>query len=233
LSQPAPEFPNGEIYVLVGHFGLGLAAKRLEPSLSLGTLIFAAMFADVLAFILVAAGIERFRILDNVQRNRLFGENIVWSHSLLMDVLWGALLASAYFLWRRHSRAAWILFAAVVSHWVLDAISHRPDMRLGPGIPGAVGLGLWNSIPATLIVEGAVWLGAMILYVRATRATGRSGIYAFWIGVAVLTLAWLSNISASPSVQGNAIAAALPSLVFFGLASGWAFWMNRARTIQA
>lgn len=218
--------------MLVGHFGLGLAAKRIEPSLSLGTLIFAAMLADVLAFILVAAGIERFRIVDNVQRNRFFGENILYSHSLLMDILWAALLAGTYLLWRRHSRTAWILFAAVVSHWVLDAISHRPDMRFGPGIPGAVGLGLWNSIPATLIVEGGIWLLAIILYVRATHAIARSGIYAFWIGVALLTLAWLANISAPPSSQGSAIATALPSLVFFGLAIAWAYWMNRARTIQ-
>jgi hypothetical protein len=150
-----------------------------------------------------------------------------------MDVLWGALLAGAYFLWRRRSRAAWILLAAVVSHWVLDVISHRPDMRIGPGIPGAFGLGLWNSIPATLIVEGGIWLLAIILYLGATRASARSGIYAFWIGVAVLTLAWLGNLSAPPSAQGSAIATALPSLIFFAVAIAWAYWMNRARAIKS
>jgi hypothetical protein len=219
--------------VLVGHFAVGLVAKRVEPRLSLGTLVFAAMLADVLAFTLVAAGIERFRIATDVQRNRFIGENIVWSHSLLMDIVWGSILAGAYFLWRRRSRAAWILLAAVVSHWVLDVISHRPDMPLGPGIPGAFGLGLWNSIPATLVVEGGLWLLAIVLYVRATRATKRVGFYAFWAGVVVLTLAWLGNISAPPSSGGSAIATALPSLVFFTCAIAWAYWMNRARTAPA
>lgn len=83
-----------------------------------------------------------------------------------------------------------------------------------------------------MIVGGGIWLLAIILYVRATRANARSGIYAFWIGVALLTLVWLANISAPPSAQGSAIATALPSLVFFGLMIAWAYWMNRARRIQ-
>jgi hypothetical protein len=215
--------------VLVGHFAVGLAAKRIEPTLLLGTVVFAAMLADVLAFTLVAAGIEHFRVAADVQRNRLIGENIIYSHSLLMDILWGALLAGAYFLWRRNARGAWILLGAVVSHWVLDVVSHRPDMWLGPGIPGVFGLGLWNSIPATLVVEGGMWLLAIILYVRPTRANKRAGIYAFWSGVVLLTLAWLSNISAPPSSGGGAVSAALTSLVFFACAIGWAYWVNRAR----
>lgn len=221
--------------MLVGHFAAAFAAKRIEPALSLGTAVLAAMLADVLAFSFVAAGVERFRIASEFEHNRFVGENIVLSHSLVMDVLWGALLACAYFLWRRRSRAAWILLALVASHWMLDAISHRPDMRIGPGIPGAVGLGLWNSIPATLAVEGGTWLLAIVFYVRATRAAKRSGIYAFWIGIALLTLAWLANISAPPGAGSNSssIAAALPSLVFFTLAIAWAYWMNRARASQA
>ncbi|HEX5226720.1 MAG TPA: metal-dependent hydrolase [Bryobacteraceae bacterium] len=220
--------------MLVGHFAVAFAAKRIDATLSLGTAVLAAMLADVLAFSFVAAGVERFRVVPEFQTNRLVGENIVFSHSLVMDVFWGALFACAYFLWRRRSRAARILFAAVVSHWVLDAISHRPDMRFGPGIPGAVGLGLWNSIPATLAVEGGFWLLAVILYVRATRAAKRPGIYAFWIGVALLSLAWFGNVSAPPPAgsKNNAIAAALPSLIFFALAIAWAYWMNTARTSE-
>jgi hypothetical protein len=218
--------------VLVGHFAVALAGKRIAPGLSLGTLAFAALLADVLAFTLVAAGAESFRIATEFQRNRFMGDNIVYSHSLLMDVVWGALVAAGYFLLRRHRRAAWLLFAAVVSHWVLDWISHRPDLRLGPGIPGVFGLGLWNSIPGTLIVEGGLWVCAIVLYVRATRAIGRAGIYAFWTGVVLLTLAWLGNISAPPVNPGTA-AAALPSLVFFAAAIAWAYWMNRVRSSEA
>ncbi len=217
--------------MLVGHFAVALAGKRVAPGLSLGTLAFAALLADVLAFTLVAAGIESFRIATDVQRNRFMGDNIVYSHSLLMDMVWGGLLAAGFFLRRRHVFAPWILFAAVVSHWVLDWISHRPDLRLGPGIPGVFGLGLWNSIPATLLVEGGPWVCAIVVYVRATRPIGRAGIYGFWTGAALLTLAWLANISAPPVNPGTA-AAALPSLVFFVVAIAWSYWMNHARVIS-
>jgi len=49
-----------------------------------------------------------------------------------------------------------------VSHWVLDWVTHRPDMPLVPG--GArYGLGLWNSIAGTMVVEilmfaAGVWM---------------------------------------------------------------------------
>ncbi len=218
--------------MLVGHFAVGLAAKRVEPELSVGTLVFAAMLADVVAFSLVAAGIERFGVVAGVQRNRLIGENVVYSHSLLMDILWAALLAGAYFFWRRHARAAWLLFAVVVSHWVLDVISHRPDMPVGPGIPGVFGLGLWNSLPATLAVEGGMWLFAIVLYVSVTRANSASARYAFWARVVALTLAWFGNISRPPTPGGSAVAAGLTSLVFFACAIGWAYWMEHARALK-
>jgi len=154
-----------------------------------------------------------------------------------MDIAWGALLAGAYFLWRPHARAAWILLAVVVSHWLLDFISHRPDMPLAPGAPGAFGLGLWNSLPATLLVEGGMWAMAIVLYVRATRSSKRAGTYALWAGIAILTLAWLANISAPPSLGGSAAgrsaaAAGLPSLAFFACVIGWAYWIESARVAR-
>jgi hypothetical protein len=208
--------------MLVGHFAVGFAAKRWEPTLSLGTLVFAALLADVITFALVAAGVEHFRVATDVARNRLIGENILYSHSLVMDVLWGALLAGAYFLWRRRARGAWILLAVVVSHWILDVVSHRPDMPLAPGIADTFGLGLWNSLPATLIVEGGAWMLAIFFCVGARRS------WTFWIGIAVLTLAWVANISAPPSTAGSGVAAGLPGLIFFGCAIGWAYWINHA-----
>jgi len=42
---------------------------------------------------------------------------------------------------------------------VLDWVSHRPDLQLVPWSPVRVGLGLWNSIPATVAVESAMLVG--------------------------------------------------------------------------
>jgi hypothetical protein len=136
-------------------------------------------------------------------------------------------LASAYYLRRHYRRGAWLLFAAVLSHWPLDVVSHRPDMPLAPGVPVVVGLGLWNSVPATLAVEGGFWLVALVVYAAATQPTHRAGIYGFWIGVALLTLSWYSNIT--KGMDPNPVKAGVAGLIFFSLMVAWAYWMNRAR----
>jgi hypothetical protein len=133
-------------------------------------------------------------------------------------------------LLRRYPRGAWLLFAAVLSHWVLDVISHRPDMLLAPGTHTVFGLGLWNSIPATLIVEGGIWLLAIVIYVRATKPKARAGAWALWIGVALLTLTWYGNIKSG--MDPNPVRAGVSGLIFFSLMIAWAYWIDRLRPLQ-
>jgi hypothetical protein len=177
-------------------------------------------------FPLLIAGVERFHAVPGVTVNRMAGD-IPYSHSLLMDAVWAALFAGAYFLLRRYPRGAWLLFAAVLSHWVLDFVSHRPDMLLAPGTQAAFGLGLWNSIPATFAVEGGFWLLAIIIYVRATKPKNRAGAYVFWIGVVLFTLAWYGNITSG--MDPNPVRAGISGLIFFTLIVAWAYWINRLR----
>ncbi|HVG31864.1 MAG TPA: metal-dependent hydrolase [Pyrinomonadaceae bacterium] len=216
----------------VGHFAVGLLAKRVEPKLSLGTLVLAAMLSDFLWAIFLFAGIEHVRLKPGRgAANYADAYDIAFSHSLLMEVVWGALFAAAYFLRRRYPRGALVLFVAVVSHWLLDVVAHRPDMSLAPGTDSFYGLGLWTSIPATLIVEGGLWLLGIIVYVRATRPKNRWGVYAFWIVVALLTLAWYNNITGPPPPSVRV--AGISSLIYFSLVVAWAYWMNRLRPTQA
>lgn len=44
--------------MLVGHFAVAFAAKRIEPQISLGTLVLATMFLDILWLVFTTAGIE-------------------------------------------------------------------------------------------------------------------------------------------------------------------------------
>ena len=214
--------------MLVGHFAVAFVAKRVEPAISLGTGVLASMLADVLGSIFLLAGIEHVQFKPGFgAANYFVASDISLSHSLLMDALWAALLAGVFFLRRHFRRAAWILFACVLSHWILDVISHRPDMPLAPGLHRYFGLGLWTSIPATVILEGGFWLFAIIFYLRATHPEKRSGVYVFWIGVAVLTLAWYNNVTGVP--PQSARAAGVQSLIFFSDFVAWAYWMNRLR----
>jgi len=210
--------------MFVGHFAVAFAGKRIEPKLSLGTLVMASMLPDLLWPIFSIAGIEYTADKPAVTENNLFDVPI--SHSLLIVAVWAALFAGGYLLLRHYPRGALVLFAAVLSHWLLDSISHKH--ALAPGVHIYLGLELWNSIPATIIVEGGFWLLALILYVRATQAKSRAGIYAFWPVVAFITLAWIANIRKGPPPPK----AVIGSLIFFLLLIAWAYWMNRVRPVK-
>ena len=70
-------------------------------------------------------------------------------------------------------RGAVILAALVVSHWVLDWLTHLPDMPLWPDGP-KYGLAMWKSLPLTLVVELTMFaVGVAIMRARRGLRTGR------------------------------------------------------------
>ena len=212
--------------MLVGHFAVGLLAKRVEPKVSLGTFVLAAMLADLLWVIFLITQIEQVNFQPGLgAANYVASMDVPWSHSLFMDAIWGALFATAYFVTRHNKRGALMIFAAVVSHWLLDVVSLTGSFA--PGLHSEIGLRLWSSVPATIIVEGGFWLVAVIVYVRSTTPKKGVGTYAFWIGVALLTLSWYRNITGPP--PPSALAAGISSLVYFSLTVAWAYWINRLR----
>ncbi len=212
--------------MFVGHVAVAFIGKRVEPEISLGTLLLASLLPDVLWPIFTMAGMEYTRKIEDTE-NLVFEAPI--SHSLLMVAIWGALFAGGYFLLRRvrrhqlFTRGSLILFAAVLSHWLLDAVAHKHP--LAPGAHRYYGLMLWDSFPATIVVEGGFWLVAIVIYIRATRARNWAGKYAFWPVVALVTLAWVGNIRKGPPPPEQV----LGSLIFFLLLIAWAYWMNRVR----
>ena len=181
--------------MFIGHFAVGLAGKKLAPGASLAWLWFAAIFADVLWAILLAFGAEEVRIVPgNTAFKPLDFVSYPWSHSLLMLVIWGALFAA---FWRKvpgGKRIGIVLGALVVSHWFLDWITHRPDMPLWPYGP-KFGLGLWESIRATMAVETVMLAVGTWLYVKATWARDSMGKWAFWIVIVLLFVSYALNSS--------------------------------------
>jgi hypothetical protein len=217
--------------MLVGHIAAGLVAKRITPKISLGSAVMASLLPDLLWCIFLITGLEHVHFKPGRGAANYFDtSDIALSHSLLMDAMWAALFAASYFFLRRYARGAWILFAAVLSHWLLDFASHRPDMPLAPGVQKYFGLGLWTSLPATVLLEGGFWLLAIILYLRSTRTRRGAGPYVFWGMVALLTLAWYNNITGPP--PPSPLAAGIASLIFFSLVVAWAYWMEKIRAAR-
>jgi len=225
-SQPEP--PQSEVFVFVGHFGLALAAKRSAPRVSLGWLFVAAQLADLLWPLFLLAGWERVRIdPGNTAVTPLAFDYYPISHSLLADLALGAALALPYSFVRRDFRGAAVLFLLVPSHWLLDWVTHRPDLPLTPWTDGKYGLGLWNSVSATIVVETALFLTGAIIYLRVTRAIrgpGRWGLAALLLVLAAIQVA---NILGPPPPNVSAIAIAGIALWLFPL---WGGWVDRSRT---
>jgi len=220
--------------MFVGHFGVGLGAKAAAPRLSLGTLFLAAQFVDLLWPTLLLLGLERVEIRPGITRvTPLDFVSYPISHSLLMGVVWGLVLGGAVRALGRSTRSAVVVGLAVVSHWVLDLVVHRPDLPLAPGLATRVGLGLWDSLPATLAVELLVLGAGVALYLRTTRARDRVGTIAFWSLLALLLAIEISNLLGPPPPGVTAIAIVGQAQ---WLLVAWGYWIDRhreARTASA
>ncbi|HXI09193.1 MAG TPA: hypothetical protein VNK06_00200, partial [Thermodesulfobacteriota bacterium] len=141
--------------MFLGHYGVGFAAKRFAPDTSLGVFFIAALLPDLLWPVLVLLGVERVAIAPGVTRvSPLVFEYYPYSHSLLSVALWAAAFALLYLLAGGGRKTASVLGLAVLSHWALDALVHRPDLPVTPGGGLKAGLGLWDSVAATIAVEG-------------------------------------------------------------------------------
>ena len=75
--------------MFLGHFGIAFGAKAAAPKVSLGTLILAAQFIDLIWPTLVLLGIERVNIISDGSRYPpLDFVYYPYSHSLLMVAGW-------------------------------------------------------------------------------------------------------------------------------------------------
>lgn len=150
------------------------------------------------------------------------------SHSLFMLLVWA--FAFGY-LYRRRTgdrRAALVIGLLVVSHWVLDVITHRADMPLYPDGP-VVGLGLWHSVLATVIVESVMLLAGVVIYLNTTRARDGIGRWGVAAMIVLLALSYYGSLFAAP--PPNASALAVGGIIFGWVFVLFAWWVDRHRDV--
>jgi hypothetical protein len=215
--------------MFVGHLAAAFAAKKVEPGLPLGAAVAASFGIDLLWPVLLLFGLETVRVSPgDTAFTSLAFEAYPWSHSLLAVFGWSLL---ALFLGRAvlsSWRSGVVLGALVSSHWMLDLVTHRPDLPLWPSGP-LLGLGLWNSVPGTIVVEGSALVVGLALYLGMTSAKDRSGVVTLVGLVGLTTLIWVSQPWAPPPPSAQAVAwAALASF----LLPPWAQWIERHRMIR-
>jgi hypothetical protein len=214
--------------MFIGHFAVGFAAKKFAPRANLAALLAAALFLDILCPVLVLAGWEQVRIdPGNTRFTPLDFVRYPWSHSLLMAVVWATVFALVFYGITHYRRGTVVISIGVVSHWVLDWVSHRPDMPLYPGGP-KLGLGLWNSIAGTMIVEVAMFAAGVYVYAHATRARDISGRYllAAFVGLLLVLYAADRFSPPPPSVAAIAWTGIAAAIIFLP----WSWWIDQHRS---
>jgi hypothetical protein len=212
--------------MFIGHAAVALAAKPLLPRVNLAWPLAAACWVDLVWPVFLLLGVEAVRIdPGNTAFTPLDFVHYPWTHSLAAAIVWSILFALACL--RLGRREATILGLIVFSHWVLDALSHRPDLPLWPGSATLVGFELWRSVPLTLIVEGGMFATGVWIYARFAPARDRIGAWAFWSLVALLSLIYAGNAFGPPPPSVEAIAGA--GLAGFVLFTAWAWWADRHR----
>jgi hypothetical protein len=138
-------------------------------------------------------------------------------------IIWGVLFGIVYYLIKKNIKGSILLGALVFSHWLLDLLTHRPDLLLFPWSGYKVGLGLWNSFAGTVIVEGLIFLIGVFIYYKVGKAKTRLKRIFFWVLVIFLAAIYAMNLTGQPPPSTGLIA-------YVGLTQwliiAWAYWID-------
>lgn len=213
--------------MFLGHYGVAFAARRAVPEESLGVTVAASQWIDLLWPLFLILGWEEVRIVPGLmQASSLEFVHYPITHSLLAVLGWALLVGGGYFLLTLRRQGACVVGALVASHWFLDLPVHDPDLPLWPGSDILVGGGLWHSLPVTLLLEFALFLGGLFLYARGTEARDGVGRWGLRAMVLVLALFYLSSFAGPPPSETALAYGGLTLWVFVP----WAYWVDRHRS---
>jgi hypothetical protein len=214
--------------VLAGHYAVSYAVKAWRPSTPLWALFVAVQLLDVLWGTFVLLGIERVSIVPGITRlNPLDLYYMPFTHSLTGALLWSGVAGLACRVWRPRWAASWAVAVAVLSHWALDLLVHRPDLPL-VGNRYKVGLGLWDHPALATSLEVSLLLGGAVLYARRRPSDVRRRV-ALLTGSLLAAHFVLFFVFFPPSPG----LAALGALAAYTVFTGGAAWAERERRVYA
>lgn len=208
--------------MFIGHYALAFGAKKIDKLPSLAIMFVAVQFLDLLWPILVIAGIETFEIEPgNTALTPLNFTSYPYSHSLLMSVVWALIFACLYYAFTKNKKGSVLLGSLVLSHWILDFITHKPDLQLSPFSDIKVGLGLWNSPVIEVVLETGLFLFGGYLYLKTIKPERK---IAFWSLIGFFLLIHFMNILGPPPPSINAVAWSANLMWLFVI---WAWWIEK------
>lgn len=208
--------------MFIGHYGPAAACAGKRVKLWHGFV--AVQFLDILWAPFILLGVEKARIVKGFTAyNDLDLYFMPYTHSLFIAAVWSVLAAGFYMALRKSAGVVGgvIIGGLVFSHWILDYITHKPDLELWVGGP-KVGLGLWDNLPLALAAEIVLVLGGFLIYLTKTKAKKKIGAYAPWVMLALLFVAQLYNNFGPVPASANSVAlSAIAAYVLFAALAAW------------
>jgi hypothetical protein len=216
--------------MFAGHLGAALAVARADRRVNVGTFVLAAMLLDVLLWLFVLLRWESAAIPGDFPIRHQAQYVFPYSHGLAATLGWAALLGATVVAWPpgtagHRARQAGLIGAAVLSHWVLDAIVHVPELPLAGAGSTEIGLGLWDHKAVALALEGLIVAAGLVVFI-AGAGLSRVRTLALTVLCVVclaLTVAGMTVAPPPPSVPAMARA----SLGTIAVVCAAAWWLGR------
>lgn len=221
--------------MFIGHYGVALAAKKVDKNISLGLLFFATQFVDILFFVLVLLGVEEASIASGITVVSPFDFSYYpYSHSLVASILWAGLFFAVIKIrlsksGSRNNRTALVVAATVLSHFFLDLIVHRPDLPIFGGNSYKLGFGLWNYIVISSLSEILVLAAGLWLYLKSTKGDTFGGKYGMIIFSVFSVIMLMTSLYAPPPPDIDIRFFAIFGLVYQFLMIGVVSWLDKKR----
>lgn len=221
--------------MFIGHYGIALVLKKAYNGLSIGWLFIAVQLVDIVWTILVLLGVEKVAIVPGITKvNPLDFYYYPYTHSLIAFFFWSFLVfIICYFIKNKSGLSRFkfglILAFVVFSHFLLDVITHRPDIPLAGEESVKIGFGLWNHVAFSYILEAVIFIVGFWLYFKSglLKTTKRKA--AFLIFAVSLLVLNLINLLGSPPSDTNIVA--LSGLSLYIVIALFGFWIDKQKSV--
>ena len=216
--------------MFIGHYSAALAAASSPRAPRLGVLFVGAQLVDLGFFSLMIAGVEKMRFEPGATvMNPMDLYFMPYTHSLIGSLLWAAGFGLLVWAATRRTAAGLIAAAVVFSHWLLDFVTHRPDLALPNG--DKVGLGLWNHPTIEMPLEIGLTLGGLWLFLRATQPATPAGRWS-WAVLLVALLCMQAVNWFGPVAPEVTVATGAEALFAYVLAIALGWWVAKGRRFR-